>query len=311
MATRKQAKSRIDTSRLKILASGDETALREYIIELLASGDRLAREAALEALVERPLIGLREPLRALYLEVADDAGKNDPGAHIRTLVAKLLVTCGDVRDVDIGMVAAETYEKSMGVDGTANLRAFGLRLIASTDPDLLPFVAAEHVNDSSTFTPEPANTALQLLAGMGHQLAVYQWLVSREEPDPTLVETAVDLLTDAPPRLMSRCLSRLTRDALTKKDETLLTKLVETIVERELEASYDSIASIMLAPVSKELYSYLCLVLAAANRPPLLHILEGQLEANILRRPAILDALRVRTTPEHEAILKRWEQDHG
>lgn len=310
MATRKQAKSRIDTSRLKILATGDEAAFRDHIAELLASGDRLAREAALEALVERPLPALREQIRALYLEVAGDE-KGDPGAHIRTLVTKLLVTCGDVRDVDIGMRASETYEKSMGVDGTANLRSFGLRLIAATDPDLLPFVAAEHVNDSSTFTPEPANTALQLLAGMGHQLAVYQWLVSQKEPEPALVETAVDLLTDAPPVLMSRCLSRLTRDALAKKDEPLLTKLVETIVERKLEASYDSIASIMRAPVSKELYGYLCLLLAGTNRPALLQILEEQLEANILRRPAIFDALSVRTTPEQEVILKRWAEEHG
>ena len=51
--------------------------------------------------------------------------------------------------------------------------------------------------------------------------------------------------------------------------------------------------------------------MASTNRAPLLAILEQQLELDIRRRPAILEALRVRTTPEQEAILKRWEEDHG
>ncbi len=307
MATRKQAKSRIDTSRLKILASGDEDSFRGYVVGLFDSGDRLAREAALGALLERPLDGIRDELRALYQDIDAEPDKRDPGGHIRVPIVRLLLGIADVRDVDIGLRASETV---VGADGTANLRAVGLRLLAETAPDLLPYVAAEHLDDASTFSPEPANTALQLLAGMGHQLAVYQWLVSRVDPEPALVEAAVDLLTDAPPVLMARCLTRLSREALAKKDEPLLTKLAETIVERELEDSYPAIASMMDAGISRELYGYLALVLAGTNRPALLRILEQQLDADIRRRPTILEALRVRTTPEQAAILKRWEDEH-
>lgn len=297
----------LNVSRLRILATGDEQPFADCVAGLLASGDRLAREAALEALLDRPLPALRDQLLAVYREVDAEGEKRDPGAHIRTLITKLLVGFADVRDLAIGIRASDTYEKSMGVDGTANLRAFGLRLIAATDPDLLPYIAVEHVNDASTFTPEPANTAIQLLAGMGHQLAVYQWLVASDQHEPALVEAAVELLTDAPPAVMSLCLARLTRDALELTDEPLLTKLAETIVEREFHDSYSSLSSIMSAKISNELHSYLALLLAATNRAPLLAILEEQLEQDIRRRPAILDALRVRTTPEQAAILKRWD----
>lgn len=311
MPPKKKPAARINLSRLKILAAGEEAPFREHVIELLASGDRLAREAALEALLERPLSGLRNQLRATYLDSGSQGGPQDPGAHVRCGVLRLLLDAADVRDSDLGLRAAETYEQLMGADGTANLRALGLKLIAATNPDIFPYVAAEHVNDFSTFSPEPANTALQLLAGMGNQLAVFQWLVSRDEQEPALVEAAVELLTDAPAAIMSRCLNTLTRQALARPDEPLLTKLAETIVGRQLEESYEALTSILYAPISIELHAYLALLLAGTNRAPLLAVLDQQLHDDIRRRGAILEALRVRTTPEQEAILKRWDEDHG
>jgi hypothetical protein len=307
MAAKKRPPSR-DLSRLKVLSAGDEQEFVAYVLELLASGDRLAREAALDALLERPLPRLREELRALYFDVDREGEKLDPGAHVRTRIARLLLAGEDARDADIALRAADTYERSMGVDSTSNLRALGLRMIAPADPDLFPYVAAEHVDDSSTFSPEPANTALQLLAATGHEVSVYQWIVSGTH-DPVLIEAAIDLLHEAPAIVMSRCLAKLTRDAVETKDEPLLTKLAETIVERELEDAYASLSSIMQSAISKELYSYLALLLAATNRPGMLSILNEQLEQDIRRRPLIRDALRVRTTPEQAAILRRWEDD--
>lgn len=295
-----------DLSRLKVLAAGDEQAFTAYVLELLASGDRLAREAALDALIERPIPRLREQLRALYSDVDRDAEKLDPGAHLRTRIARLLLTGEDTRDVDIALRAVDTYEKAAGADATANLRSLGLRIISAADPDLFPYVAAEHIDDSSAFSPEPANTALQLLAATGHEVSVYQWIVSGAH-DPALIEAAIDLLHEAPAAVMSRCLAQLTRDAIVKKDEPLLTKLSETIVERALEDAYASLSSIMQSGISKELYGYLALLLAGTNRPALLSILGEQLDLDIRRRPLILDALRVRTTPEQAEILRRWE----
>jgi len=305
VATRKKPMASISLSRLKVLAAGDEAPFRELVAELLASGDRLAREAALEALLERPLPGLRDQLRALYVELDRGSEKLDAGAHLRARIAQLLLVFEDARDLDIGLRASETYETSMKVDTTANLRALGLKLVAMADPDLFPYVAAEHVNDAGDWSPEPANTALQLLAGTGHSVSVYQWLVAGEH-DPALIEAAVGLLADAPAAVMSRCMAQLARDALTKKDEPLLTKLAETIVERELEDSYAVLSSIMHSGVSKELYGYLALLLAGTNRPPLLAILDEQME-DLRRRSSIVAALLVRTTPEQEAILRRWE----
>jgi hypothetical protein len=307
----KKRASSIELSRLTVLATGDDhTTFRDYALELLGVSDRRAREAALDALLERPVAGMREPLRELYFELDGQSDKLDPGAHLRTAITRLLLANEDARDLDIGLRAVDTYEKSMGVDSTANLRAAGLKIIAAANTDVFPYVAAEHINDSSEFSREPANTALQLLAGTGHQLSVYQWIVSGPK-DPDLIEAALGLLDEAPAVVMSRCLAELTRDAIEKKDEALLAKLAETIVGRELEGAYPPLASIMASGISKELRSYLALLLAATNRPALLAVLEEQLERDVLGRPAILEALRIRTTPEQDAILRRWEEGHG
>jgi len=308
---RKSATASFDASRLKVLARADDSAYREAVLDLLRTADRFAREAALEALLELPVPDLRPDLRALYEEVDADGGKRDPGGHLRTLIARILARVGDSRDVDLGLRASDTREQSMGVDGTSNLRAAGLRLVAASDPIMFPFLAAEHVDDASTFSPEPANTALQLLAATGNEVAVYQWLVNHPDPDPSLVEPALELLADAPPRLMARCLTRLMRTALARSDEALITRLAETIVRGEMEGAYPAIASAMRGAVSKELYGYLALLLAGTNRPPLHAILEDQLESDIRRRPLVLDALRIRTTPEQNAILRRWEKQHA
>lgn len=298
-----------ELSRLTVLAAGgDGAAFRNCALEILASGDRRAREAALEALLDHPVERTRDALRALYIELEAQPDKLDPGAHLRIAIARLLLAGGDARDVDLGLRAAGTYEKSTGVDSTANLRALGLRIIAAADADIFPYVAVEHVNDSSDFSPEPANTALQLLAGAGHDLSVYQWLIAGDH-DAAVVEAALDLLEEAPAVVMSRCLAQLTRNAIEKKDEPLLTKLAETIVRRELADAYTALREIMQSNISKELYGYLALLLARTNRPALLAIIEELLERDILGRPAILEALRIRTTPEQAAILRRWEED--
>jgi hypothetical protein len=298
-------------SRLAVLAAADDdAAFLEVALDVLASGDRTAREAALEALLERPIDGTRDALRALYFELESQPDKLDPGAHLRTAIAHLLLRGGDARDADIGLRAAGTRQSSMGVDAAANLRGLGLRIVAAADPALFPYVALEHIDDASEFSPEPANTVVQLLASTGHQLNVYQWLISGPHP-PELIDAALGLLDEAPIAVMSRCIMQLAQDAIDKKDEPLLTRLAETVVKRELEDAYPALLSIMEAGISKELYGYLALLLAGTNRATLLATLEELLERDIIRRPAILDALRVRTTPEQAAILRRWKEREG
>ena len=298
----------IDTARLTILAGGEEEPFREHVEAMLASGNRGAREAALDVLITRPLPVLRDRLRGLYRDLDGDGDKRDAGGHLRTAIVRVLIALADTRDTDIGVRASETREISMGVDGTANLRAKGLELVAATDPELFPYLAVEHVDDFGEWSPEPASTALRILAETGHELSVYQWLANTTRRDAVLVEAAVDLLDAAPRSLMARSLGRLVDDAIARRDEPLITKLADTIVERELDGAYPSLHSIMAAPVSKELYAYLALLLATTNRAPLLAILDGRMD-DIRRRSAIVDALRVRTTPEQEAILRRWHID--
>jgi hypothetical protein len=298
-----------DASRLRILAAGDEGAFAAHVAEILDSGDRLAREAALDALAERPIAGLRPRLRALYDEV-DDGGKRDPAAHVRCGIVRVLLALADSRDADIALRAAETHEIVNGTDGTSPLRSLGLRLLAGTDPGLLPYIAVEHVNDRSEFSPEPASTAIGLLAGSGHELAVYQWLFSRDEHEPELIAAAFELLADAPAAIIARAIARIMKTALARQDEWLLTTIAEAIVNREVEDAYAALGAMMEGRISDELYGYLAMLLASTNRAPLLAILDSQMH-DIRRRSMLVAALRVRTTPEQGLILRRWEAGGG
>lgn len=296
-----------DVARLRVLAAGDEDAFVAAIGEVLDSGDRLAREGALDVLAEHPVAALRPRLHALYDAVDGDGGKRDPAGRVRGGIMRVLLALGDSRDTPFALRAAETFEAVNGTDGTSPLRSLGLRLLAATDRDLLPYVAAEHVDDRSEFSPEPANTAIALLAGSGHELAVYQWLFSRDEHEPELVAAAFELLADAPSAVIGRAIARIMRTALGRQDEWLLTTVAEAIVKREVEDAYPALASMMDAAVSDELYGYLAMLLAATNRAPLLAILDEQMR-DVRRRSSIVAALRVRTTPEQEAILRKWER---
>jgi hypothetical protein len=171
-----------DLSRLKVLSAGDEPDFVAYLLELLASGDRLAREAALDALLERPLPRLREQLRALYLDVDREGEKLDPGAHLRTRIARLLLAGEDSRDVDIALRAVDTYETSMGVDGTSNLRALGLKIIASADPDLFPTSA----RSISTIRARPPPSRRIPLFSCSRQPGTRPACTSGSSPVPTI-----------------------------------------------------------------------------------------------------------------------------
>lgn len=122
MPPKKRPASR-ELSRLTVLAAGDERAFCAYAIELLASGQRLAREAALNALVERPLPEARGALRDLYFELDADGLKRDQAARMRGAIVRILRALRDVRDADVGARASETVEMLMGDDATYELPA--------------------------------------------------------------------------------------------------------------------------------------------------------------------------------------------
>jgi hypothetical protein len=297
-------------ARLTVLASADDDAFLDYALELLRSRQRLDREAALEALVARPLPGARDTLRALYLELDSDGNKLDQGGAQRAAILRYLLEAGLPQDTDVAIRACERTEIVFGDDVTYNLRSLGLRLLARLAPEELPYYAIELLDLDENHPPrddgEPAATAIRLLAGTGHLATLYYWLRTSGRGSPNLIR-AFEAFTDAPPDIVRRYVEHEITTAVRRQDETLLTVFAETIIELELEAAYDAIGSVLASKISDELYSYLAMLFAGTNRRPLLAILEGQLNGG--RRPKlILEALRVRTTPEQQAILDRWER---
>ncbi len=305
MPAKKKRTSSVELSRLKVLAAGDERSFLAYAVEMLESGNRLAREAALEALVERPLPGAREALRALYFELAADGLKRDQGATMRVAILKILQAIDDVRDRDIAMSAADAHEIAFGDDTAWPLRVHGLRLMADLDPDVLPFVAVEHLDDRRGEGVEPASTALQLLAGTGNYVALYQWLISGDH-SPDTVTAAFELLAEGPREIVGRYVARTKESALRRGEDEFTIALADAIVRLELAENYGALKELMFAKISDELYNYLAVLLAGTNRRELLAILEEQLHRG--RRPKVVaEALRLRSTPEQQAILDRWE----
>jgi hypothetical protein len=298
-------------ARLKVLAAGDEPAFLAFAIELLASKQRLDREAALEALVERPLAGARDAMRALYFELDSDGLKRDQGGPQRAAIVRYMLAQPLPSDADIAIIAAECVEIMQGEDVTTGLRVLGMRLLAHVAPDVFPYFAIEQLDETKPWRQprddgEPTTTALGLLAATGQLATIYQWLIGPGRTSPNLVR-AFEAFTDAPPTIIRRYVEGDVTIALRREDETLLTAFCEAIVQLELSEAYPAIASVMFGKVSEELYAYLALLLAGTNRLGLLSVLDEQLRSG--RRPKlIIDALRVRTTPEQQAIIDRWER---
>jgi hypothetical protein len=307
--TRKPRAS-VDRARLKVLGAADEGAFLTFVLELLASSQRLDREAALESLVERPVIGARDAVRRLYLQLDEDGAKRDQGATQRSAIVRYLMEHPHPGDADIAARASERVEIMFGEDVTYGLRALGLRLLARVSPDAMPYYAVELLDPPEGHQPrddgEPATTAIRLLAGTGHLALLYYWLRTSGRSSTNLVR-AFEAFTDAPPEIVRRYVEQEIATAVRRQDEQLLTVFAETIVQLELDDAYAAIGSLFAARITDELYSYLAMLFAATNRKPLLAILEEQLHRG--RRPSlIVEALRVRPTDEQRAIIERWEQ---
>jgi hypothetical protein len=299
----------VSGSRLTILATTDERAFLRLAREMLASKQRLDREAALAALVEHPLPGARDAMHDLYARLHAGAPKSDHGGNQRASILRYLLKQPHPTDASFGALASESYERdSSGDDNTYNLRLLGLRLIGHVmTPEVVRFYAAEHLDDRSPHEDEPAKTALRLLADTGGHATIYYWLLGAARDSPNLLAAFEALAEAAPPDIVRRYIERQMSVALASNDESLCMSFAEAIVKLELQAAYPALRSIMDTKISDELYSYLAMLLAATNRPELLEILETQLRPGGRIR-LVLQALQVRTTPEQQAIIDRWEQ---
>jgi hypothetical protein len=311
MPPRKRSAASADAARLKVLAaSGDDEAFLDVALSMLESGARLQREAALETLVERPPSGARDSLRALFWELDADGLKRDQAAMQRTLIVRALRPIHDVRDADVGMRASETVEIMVGQDVTWQLRVHGLWLLAELAPDIFPYYAVEHLDDMPPAGDgQPAKTAFQLLAGREDFVPIYQWLRGTGGDSP-LLPAVIELFTAAPQPVVQRFVDGAIELAMRRDDEPTCIALVETIVDLELEPAYVAIERLLDAKISEQLFDYVAMTLARTNRASLLARLERQLHQG--RRPkATLAALQVRTTPEQQAIIDRWERDEA
>jgi len=294
-------------ARLDVLAVGDdERAFAQVALEMLASSQRLDREAALEALTRRPLPVAREPLRALYGDLDADGTKRDQGCAMRQSIIAILTEIGSPHDIDLAVRAIDTFEKLFGDDVAYALRIRGLQMIARLAPDILAYYAVEHLDDATAHDDEPAATAIRLLAATGNHAALYQWLRGPGLESPNILR-AFDALSDAPPQILRRFVDHALEGAMRRHDEALCTVLAEAVVNLEMESLYPALSELMAQRISDELYRYMAVLLAGTNRAPLLAILEEQLHRG--RRPRlVVEALQVRPTDEQRAIVRRWEQ---
>jgi hypothetical protein len=249
-------------ARLQVLAASDDGRFAEHVVELLASSRRADRDAALEALVERPLPDARDALRALFFDLHADGAKRDQGAHQRISILQVLRSLRDVRDAGVAVAALDARELIFGDDTTWRLRAHGLMLLADLAPDTFPYYAVEHLDDDGSMEGEPANTSFELLAGTGNHALIYSWLLANTASNRASAVFEL-FAAGAPPEVVQRYASRALKGAFRAQDEALATVLVEAIVRLELDAAYGAVADLMFAKTSDELYAYVAMLLAA------------------------------------------------
>lgn len=262
-------------ARLRMLDVTNPGAAVELAIELVER-ERVHRvlEPAL-ALIERAAApGARVVLRARFVDLAEHGDRHDQDCALRVGIVKALAAIGSRGDAEVAEAAIATIQIRMGVDVAQNLRAEGLLFLAAIEPDLADFRAVELLADAhtSTFSGEPAATAIRVLAGRGQLLPI--WAVARRadtSPD-VLAQAFASLAQSAPKPLQTQALLEQLAAARARGEEGEALALVaaEAILLNGLKDGYAAVLDLLRTTPNLNLSAYLEAAMRRSEAYPLL-----------------------------------------
>lgn len=262
MARRGPDRVDAQVARLRMLVEANPAAALGLAIDLVER-ERVHRalEPALAVIERAAALEARPALRARYADLAEHGDRHDQDCALRVAIVKALAAVETREDADVAERAIATVQIRMGVDVAQNLRAEGLLLLALLEPELTDYRAVELLNDPhmSTFSGEPAVTAVRVLAKRGHLLPI--WVVARRSGTAPhlLAQAFASLGPSAPKRLqLEALLDHLgTARARGEEGEALALVAAEAIVLNELKDGYGAVMELVRTTPNRSLREYL------------------------------------------------------
>lgn len=255
----------------------DVCAQAEYALTLLAPRTRRdALMAALDVLAQTPTPAARIPLLDLYAHFADQQGKRDPGAYVRSAVLQALRPMVEPGDRDLLLIAVTTYEYSPPdfTDDACLLRAAGLIALSDVDDELSRYHAVRLLADmenTEKMSGEPAVTAA-LVLGAQHELTPLFFYAMRPAHADygEVMADSLRQLTALPPAMIPGLLVRHGES----EDAIVLLGLFDLLLAHESgPQGIDYINDFLAATRQYDVYRYLVTAMIASGNQTLLNTL--------------------------------------
>jgi hypothetical protein len=313
---KKRGPDRLDAevARLRLLQATDPAEAVAFAIELIGlRREHRVLEPALAALGDGPPAAARPPLRARYRDLAENGDRVDQDCALRVAIVRALRGLDSRSDDDVAEDAIRTVQLRLGVDVAQALRAEGLLLLTESSPERADLLAAALLLDphTSTFSGEPAVTAMRVLARRGQLLPIWS-VAHRPEVMASAYlsgRTVADALAQAfaslralPADLQLEALrAHLVHARGTGEEgEAVALVVAEAIVLNELAEGYGLVIDLLAESPNLNLYRYLVLTAARSRDPALRAVLErlGRAERDERKRRVLDEALGPRWRPD-------------
>lgn len=305
-----------ELKRLRTLAdSGPPAELTAYALKLIqARRNHMLVIEALHALaaVDLPDPAARPVLVEQFAYYQQEGPRRDPSSPIRVAILQALHPLATVDDIPLLETAAQTYEHiPPGMWEEAGVqRATALIVLAGLDRDLGAYHAARILSEdartlSGMMSGDPGKTAIRVLAGQGHFLPIYAYLI-QGKPDGVseAIAEALRCMTVLPPSLLPALITKY----LDSTSEMVIGGLFDLLIAHESRATHaDRMLVFLRSATNHSLYRYLLTALVASRRNDMLQVVLRAAEGEQDRRKvaALIETLElVAKLPGVEPVLE-------
>ena len=267
-SSRGESRAETQARRLELLVEGDPDAALLFARDIVAR-ERAHRvlEPALDLLASKPDPADRTPLRERFDDLTENGMRFDQDCSLRIKIVQVLRAIGSPEDVDLAERGVRLIQLNppSRIDVAQALRGQCLLLLADLTPDRAKYFAVELLQDPhlSTFSGEPAVTAIQVLAERANILPIWA-LARRTGSPPDVLAQAFASLRGAPPDLQLDALQLHLKDAAERGENGEGVSLVaaEAIVLNHLAGGYGAVIDLLQVSPNLNLYQYLVLTAA-------------------------------------------------
>lgn len=200
--------TRTEKQELDALSGDDQT--KRALAVMQHSRDLDLTRHAIAILGAAESLALRDDLVAKYEWCDAQPHRHDGGAYIRSAIIRALRPISQPADIALLLRAMQTYEMDGPFEMCGDLRAAALWTMNDVDPEIAANLATRFMNDPQvTFSGEPANTAIALLASHNNLAPIFgavSWGHLRAESLAEGLRNLVDLPAELLPILVDQYL---------------------------------------------------------------------------------------------------------